>query len=119
MSNYNSSELYHYGVLGMKWGKRKKSYNISDDSKRVQKIRKKRVSEMSNQELSDVNKRLQLENNYRNLRTQSNAGKKVLTTVIAAGITIGGIKTAVDNFGWAKDVTQSAARKIGDVVLHK
>ena len=119
MNKYNSSELYHYGVLGMKWGRRKKSYNTSEDSRRVQKIRKKHVSEMSNQELSDVNKRLQLESNYRNLKTQSNTGKKVLTTVIAAGITIGGIKTAVDNFGWAKDVTQSAARKIGNVILHK
>ena len=60
--NVNNDELIHYGVLGMKWGRRKNRY-ISKDSKRATKIRKKRVNQMSNDDLKTVNKRLELESN--------------------------------------------------------
>lgn len=69
-------ELYHYGVLGMKWGHRKSeggSSSIfrrrekSEDYKTVEAIRKKKIKEMSNEELRTANNRLQLEAQYKNL----------------------------------------------------
>ena len=77
MWQYNSmDELYHYGILGMRWGVRRGRKSVSgiktrkaktqpsEDSLRVQNIRKKKVKQMSNQELRDVNQRMQLENQY-------------------------------------------------------
>jgi len=132
MWQYNNiDELYHYGILGMKWGvrrgrksssgikTRKSKMSSSEDSRRVNIIRKKKVNQMTNQELRDVNQRMQLENQYRDLKSKRNVGRKIVTAVVATGITIGGIKTAVDNFGWAKGAATSAASKIGNMVLHK
>lgn len=80
-------ELYHYGVLGMKWGVRryqnkdgsltakgKKRYS-SDDSndgqKENTKPKKKSISEMSDEELSKAIKRLEIEKRYRDLTKES------------------------------------------------
>ena len=132
MWQYNSmDELYHYGILGMRWGVRRGRKSVSgiktrkaktqpsEDSLRVQNIRKKKVKQMSNQELRDVNQRMQLENQYRDLKSKRNVGKKVVTAVVATGITIGGIKTAVDNFGWAKGAAKDAASKLSNMVIRK
>lgn len=78
------NELYHYGVLGMKWGVRrsrsKRSYiskkkrkkaastkNMSADAKEVARLKKKSVSQMSNAELRKYNERMQLEQQYAKL----------------------------------------------------
>lgn len=50
--------LTHHGVLGMKWGKRKKS--ATKNSKKSS----KKISEMSDQELRDAVARLDLEKKY-------------------------------------------------------
>lgn len=76
-----SNEIYHHGILGMKWGVRrtpeqlghkkskssKKTTNWSDDAKNVSELRKKNVHELSNTELKQLNERLNLEKNYRSL----------------------------------------------------
>lgn len=59
-------ELMHFGVKGMKWGRRK-SYSMSSDHKNVSKLRKKKVPELTNKELETVNKRLNLEKSFKNL----------------------------------------------------
>lgn len=49
----NDDELYHYGVLGMKWGRRKKNYTSSTTYGSTRKLRKaqkkydKRASKLS------------------------------------------------------------------------
>jgi hypothetical protein len=72
--------LEHFGVLGMRWGKRRKQSGsrsdklttkrvkrseVSDDHREKQGLKKKRVSEMSNAELKKLNERMQLEKQYK------------------------------------------------------
>ena len=71
------NELYHYGILGMRWGIRKsrsgsggskktsKKRTASDDAKDAMSLKKKKVYEMSNAELRRLNDRQNLERTYR------------------------------------------------------
>lgn len=99
----NNNELYHYGVLGMRWGVRryqnkngsltnagKKRYNqdenVHEDYKKAHSS--KSVKSMSNQELREANNRLQLENTYSNLtKKKVSAGKKFVTGVLIGAAT--------------------------------
>lgn len=119
----HTDELYHYGVLGMRWGVRRNrpkgtSYlarkrkerkdRISEDSKNVTNIRKKKVREMSNQELKEVNKRLELETKYNELSNKKLTGQRVVQAFIATGMTLGTIEVAAKNY-----------KKVGDFVIKK
>lgn len=63
----------HYGVLGMKWGRRKADGNSavssgpSADHINVALLRKKKLSELSNAEMKAVTERLQLEKKFREI----------------------------------------------------
>lgn len=92
MSDYIS----HFGVKGMKWGIRRyqnrdgsltpegrKRYGRSEDSEKVQELRKKPISAMSNQELETVIRRMNLERQYRDLKSSEiNSGKKKAKEVL-------------------------------------
>ena len=91
----DSNELYHYGVLGMKWGvrraqnrvsrigKKAKRGNWSDDAKSAAEIKTKNVKQMSNAELRKLNERTRLENEYKNLNKRKvSSGEKFVTEVI-------------------------------------
>lgn len=114
----HTDELYHYGVLGMKWGRRKSRSRIgkptlrtrkpkidkrSEDSKNVAQIRKKKVNQMTNQELKEVNKRLELETKYNELANKKITGQRAVSAIIATGLTIGTIETAARNYKKAAD----------------
>lgn len=84
--------LQHYGVLGMKWGVRKdrsgsrfarrKRAPNSEDYERAKTLKKKSVKQLSNAELRELNNRMQLESQYRNLKKQNvSAGKKFVQDV--------------------------------------
>lgn len=70
MYTEQSNYLCHYGVLGMKWGHRKdkkrnsRKRTRSEDHMKVAAIKKKSVSEMSNEELRTATARMQLENQF-------------------------------------------------------
>lgn len=81
--------LSHYGIKGMRWGVRRKENpktgrvtgsaapapKPSSDSKAASKLKKKSASQLSNAELKDLNKRLQLEVDYARLTQGSNKTK--------------------------------------------
>lgn len=86
--------LIHYGVPGMRWGVRRKSKRTpSEDHTESRNIKKKHVSEMSNNELQRVNRRMELEQNYSRLSSRKkSAGEKFITGVIVGAAT--GVATA-------------------------
>ena len=91
--------LYHFGVLGMKWGKRGskkigsrvynhikqnvKKENPSEDHKTKTNLKKKRLHEMSNAELKILNERLQLERQFKDLSSKDiSAGRKFAQDIL-------------------------------------
>lgn len=94
------NELYHYGILGMKWGVRRtpaqlarargktkssSSDNDTDNNKDKTSSNtstKKSISEMTDDELRKTINRMQLEQQYRNLNPEKvSAGKKFVNTL--------------------------------------
>lgn len=62
-----TSELYHFGVKGMKWGVRKRS--VSSDTPSTHKVDPRTLS---NKDLQANIKRMQLEKQYSDLSKQTN-----------------------------------------------
>lgn len=81
----SDDSLSHYGVPGMRWGKRKGS-SISTKPKKT------KLSDMSDDELRRVNKRAQLEQEYLrrnpNRKERGKAAAKALMGTAMTGITI-------------------------------
>lgn len=100
-------ELSHWGVKGMKWGVRTnadgtkvgtpkaKGPKESSDSKRASKLKKKKLSEMTNKELGDLNKRLQLERSYADLTRKPSTFEK--------------FKKVVNNILWVSNAANQGA----------
>lgn len=131
--------LMHYGVLGMKWGVRKdrktgvrKGTPIkgtkaakrkpSSDHVRAKNIGKKRVSEMSNQELRDYNERKRLVQEYNRVRQQgrSRTNQKLrqagnLMLRIAYDANKGNIQRSLKNSGY--DSFAELVNKYGDSIV--
>lgn len=106
------SDLMHIGVLGMKWGRRKARSSGPDtssaDHKSAVQIKRKKLSEMSNDELKKLTTRLQLEKQYKDLSKVDttpgqkfvsdilqNTGKQLISKWLAGALESGG-KTLID-----------------------
>lgn len=105
----NEDYLCHYGVLGMKWGRRKqrpKSSTISSrrvekksEKQRIKEARKElknprkktRIKDLSDKELQSKIDRLQMEKRYRDLKkNEVSAGRKLLGDILmTSGKTVG------------------------------
>ncbi len=98
-------ELYHYGVKGQRWGyrkdepssgsrKKKAPTPASEDYKRAQQLKarsKKGSKSLTTQELKELTNRMQLEQQYSKLKTDSSKSTKALNfvkTVTAVGTTV-------------------------------
>ena len=124
------NELYHYGVLGMRWGvrryqnedgtlttagKRRKKETPHEDYTRAHD--KKKVSEMSDKELQQRLNRLNNEEQYRKKTAKPSVlqtGKKFVMGAVAMAGTIKAAKTA---YKFYKDEIDGVIDKVGDMVL--
>ena len=118
-------QLYHYGILGQKWGVRRfqnedgtrtsagkkheaaRKVEESEDHIRSRENKEKSPEGLSNDELKKLNERLQLENTYKNLTTEKTQVaqsfvKKALKdaggqalTEFSKGVFLGAAKTLV------------------------
>ena len=95
--------LMHYGVLGMKWGRRKSRVSTSKsrrrgkstyskDYKETADLRKKSYKQLSDQELQRVNKRMNLESEYRRLNPKGiDRGKKIAKDLVGTAALAGSV----------------------------
>ena len=122
---HNTYYLYHHGIKGQKWGVRrfrnadgtltaagKKRAKILSDSARVKKIRKKKISQMSNEELRDANNRLQLERQYKDLTKKKSVGKKAVAAFVTTATTIATIETSYKTY---KRIGEAIKKKYDDI----
>lgn len=123
------NELYHYGVLGMRWGVRRdrsrsggsrKKRSSSQDAKEASAIGKKKLSQMSNAELKKVNERKRLEQEYSRLNPGSiSKGLKFVAT--AAGI-MGTALSVYNNgsqlFKLGKGASSNIMNRFGNAVVN-
>ena len=108
------NELYHHGILGMKWGVRryqnkdgsltsagkkrireKDMSNWSEDAKKFNALKKKSVNEMSDSELRSYTNRVNLEQQYNKLNPS--AFKKGMTYAAGAAAAMGTAATVIAN----------------------
>jgi len=92
--------LKHVGILGMRWGHRSSSSKShpSKDHAIASRIKAKKLSEMSNDEINTLSKRIQLEKQYKDLNPGKVArGAKhvdnVMSTLGKVALGIGTITT--------------------------
>lgn len=84
-----SNELAHYGILGMKWGRRKGNAKTSSSPKSrhhedyLRAHTRESYKSMSTKKLKEVNDRLQAEKTYKELTTkQKKKGKNWVTNTL-------------------------------------
>lgn len=94
MSSNANCELYHYGILGQRWGVRRtqaqldrnnqKKKTSEDSVKNKEKSNSSdSITKMSNDELNAIVRRLELEKRYRDLNPKTvSAGKKFVDAII-------------------------------------
>lgn len=108
-----NGELYHWGVKGMRWG-HKKGKNVHPDYARAHS--KKKVQEMSDDELKKTNNRLQEEKKYKGLIKKTNYGKKAVTAFVAIPATITAVAGAAKFY---EKVGNKVLDKFGPAVIDK
>lgn len=101
LAQQGQKALEHYGIKGMQWGVRKKRSRSADSSEAAS-LKKKKVFEMSNEELKKVNARLDLEKKYASLNpsTTSKVSKLVggMAGSVAKQVVSNAVSQAATNY---------------------
>ncbi len=110
------NSLYHFGILGMKWGVRRQRGSDgriiegsrgSEDYQKAKSLSKKGVKNLSNAELKTIVERMNLERQYKDLKKRDiSAGEKFVKDVL-----VGAGKETVKNFA-----SQSMTKALKKVV---
>ena len=122
VKNRMNNELYHYGILGMKWGVRRSRQDSVGSGKRYRSKSsidpsykkahtKKKIKYMSNNELKEINQRLNLEKNYRDLTRHKSKGKIAVDTFVSTAGTIAAVAGAYSTY---KKYVGPMLKKIGN-----
>jgi hypothetical protein len=92
------TELLHYGVPGMKWGRRKargaalSGRSPSADHKDARELQRKKVYELSNEELQRLTKRLDLEQKWKKANpSKIERGQKIVKQILGVGETVNSV----------------------------
>lgn len=101
MWTYNNTDtLIHYGILGMKWGRRRTKEQLARARKSKggsasnPKTTKESIKKMSDDELRRKLNRLQMEQQYAKLSgADVNRGKQCVDKIIKAGATAAAVTT--------------------------
>lgn len=125
-----NNELTHWGVKGQKWGVRryrntdgsltqagKSRYSEKndqhDDYRKAHS--KKSVKTMSDKELREVNNRLQMERQYKDLSKKAKVGKNAVSSFVKGAATLTAVAGAYKIY---KGYADSAIDKLGDVIVN-
>lgn len=78
----SDNSLSHYGVKGMRWGKRK-AVSPSSDYKSTAKLRNKNPATLSDIQLQKINKRIEMEKKYKQLNpSQAKRGQQFMKEAV-------------------------------------
>lgn len=99
-------DLKHFGIPGMKWGIRRKNPRGSADYQRTKVLRKKKLEDLTNEEIKELNNRLQLERQYKDLtkkpisfgRKKANEALSKLAGKVVSSVVDSFVKRMADDF---------------------